>query len=134
MRYYFYKFTTAFCQSEKIIPSNSFIYWRGKVMPNDILIINSSILPLASGMPELIPNGYLSIKNGEIMALGTMDDLAAARGADTIIDGSGHLLMPGLVNTHTHAPMTLFRGMADDLPLMAWLNEHIFPAEAKRQP
>jgi len=131
MRYYFYKFTTAFCQSEKIIPSNSFIYWRGKVMPNDILIINSSILPLASGMPELIPNGYLSIKNGEIMALGTMDDLAAARGADTIIDGSGHLLMPGLVNTHTHAPMTLFRGMADDLPLMAWLNEHIFPAEAK---
>ena len=81
MRYYFYKFTTAFCQSEKIIPSNSFIYWRGKVMPNDILIINSSILPLASGMPELIPNGYLSIKNGEIMALGTMDDLAAARGA-----------------------------------------------------
>jgi len=39
--------------------------------------------------------------------------------------------MPGLVNTHTHAPMTLFRGMADDLPLMTWLNEHIFPAEAK---
>ncbi|MGB3649442.1 MAG: amidohydrolase, partial [Desulfobulbales bacterium] len=40
-------------------------------------------------------------------------------------------VIPGLINTHTHAPMTLFRGMADDLPLMAWLHEHIFPAEAK---
>ncbi|WP_281492176.1 amidohydrolase family protein, partial [Desulfosarcina cetonica] len=38
--------------------------------------------------------------------------------------------MPGLINTHTHAAMTLFRGLADDLPLMTWLNEHIFPAEA----
>jgi 5-methylthioadenosine/S-adenosylhomocysteine deaminase len=100
-------------------------------MHSDILIINSTILPLASGMPELIPNGYLAIKDGKIKALGAIADLTAAREADTIIDGSGHLLMPGLVNTHTHAPMTLFRGMADDLPLMVWLHEHIFPAEAR---
>ena len=39
--------------------------------------------------------------------------------------------MPGLINTHTHAAMTCFRGLADDLPLMSWLNDHIFPAEAK---
>ncbi len=46
------------------------------------------------------------------------------------IDRRGHLLMPGLVNLHTHAAMTLMRGLADDLPLMRWLQEHIWPAEA----
>jgi 5-methylthioadenosine/S-adenosylhomocysteine deaminase len=99
-------------------------------MPPDILIINATILPLAA-VPELIQPGYVSIKDGIIMALGAMADLADAGTADTIIDGSGHLAMPGMVNTHTHAAMTLFRGMADDLPLMTWLHEHIFPAEAK---
>jgi 5-methylthioadenosine/S-adenosylhomocysteine deaminase len=97
----------------------------------DILITNCSILPLAPGLPELIRDGYVSIKDGKIAALGSMVDLTDAGTADTIINGSGQLVMPGLVNTHTHAPMTLFRGMADDLPLMAWLHEHIFPAEAK---
>lgn len=50
--------------------------------------------------------------------------------ADTVIDGHGKLIIPGLVNTHTHLSMTLFRGMADDLPLDRWLNDHIWPAEA----
>jgi len=100
-------------------------------MENDILIINSTILPLAPDMPELIRQGYVAVKDGIIAALGSMADLADAAGAEKIIDGSGRLVMPGLVNTHTHAPMILFRGMADDLPLMTWLHEHIFPAEAK---
>jgi len=100
-------------------------------MPSDILIINSTILPLSSGMPQLVQQGYVSILDGKIIALGPMAELAVTHEADTIIDATGCLAMPGLVNTHTHAPMTLFRGMADDLPLMAWLNEHIFPAEAK---
>lgn len=99
-------------------------------MFDDILIKNCTVLPLAAGLPELIRQGYVSIRNGKIAALGPMAGLADAA-ADTVIDGSGHLVMPGLVNTHTHAPMTLFRGMADDLPLMAWLHEHIFPAEAR---
>ncbi|MCQ8904105.1 MAG: amidohydrolase family protein [Methanothermobacter sp.] len=51
--------------------------------------------------------------------------------ADTVIDGTGKLLIPGLVNTHTHLSMTLFRGIADDLPLDRWLNDHIWPAEAR---
>lgn len=55
------------------------------------------------------------------------DRYSAARS----IDAAGKLVMPGLVNTHTHAAMTLFRGLADDLPLDAWLTEHIWPAEAK---
>ncbi len=52
-------------------------------------------------------------------------------GITEILGGPYDIVMPGLINAHTHAPMTLFRGMADDLPLMAWLNDHIFPAEAK---
>lgn len=50
---------------------------------------------------------------------------------EDIIGGAHDIVMPGLINTHTHAAMSLFRGIADDLPLMIWLNEHIFPAEAR---
>jgi 5-methylthioadenosine/S-adenosylhomocysteine deaminase len=47
------------------------------------------------------------------------------------VDLTGHIVMPGLINTHTHAPMVLYRGLADDLALMDWLEQYIFPAEAK---
>jgi 5-methylthioadenosine/S-adenosylhomocysteine deaminase len=100
-------------------------------MVYDILITNSTILPLDPDMPDLIRQGYVAVKDGKISALGPMDDLASGSKADKIINGRGKLVMPGLVNCHTHAPMTLFRGLADDLPLMVWLQEHIFPAEAK---
>ncbi len=100
-------------------------------MSNDILIINSTILPLSHKEAELIEKGFISIKDGAITALAPMAELAVTHEAETVIDATGCLAMPGLINTHTHAPMTLFRGMADDLPLMTWLNEHIFPAEAK---
>jgi 5-methylthioadenosine/S-adenosylhomocysteine deaminase len=52
-------------------------------------------------------------------------------GITEILGGPHDIVMPGLINTHTHAPMTLFRGIADDLPLMTWLKDYIFPAEAK---
>src|SRR5262249_2974132 len=78
----------------------------------------------------------LSRGSGAIDGRGTVDvDTAEAiaakyRGRDTI-DASGSVVMPGLINTHTHAPMVLFRGLADDLALMEWLQKYIFPAEAK---
>ena len=53
------------------------------------------------------------------------------QGITEVLGGPYDIVMPGLINTHTHAAMTLFRGMADDMPLMTWLQEHIFPAEAK---
>jgi 5-methylthioadenosine/S-adenosylhomocysteine deaminase len=58
----------------------------------------------------------------------------AARPGDQVVDGSGLALVPGFVNAHTHAAMTLFRGFADDLPLMEWLEQHIWPAEARLEP
>ena len=97
----------------------------------DILILNGAILPKTGKGLEFIDRGFLAISDGVIVALGPITDLPDKVEAAKTIDASGLLVMPGLVNTHTHAPMTLFRGMADDLPLMTWLNEHIFPAEAK---
>lgn len=74
-----------------------------------------------------VPAG-LRTEDGTIAEIGP--GVRAAPG-DEVIDGSGMTVIPGLVNGHTHAAMTLFRGYADDLPLMEWLEEHIWPAEAK---
>jgi len=54
--------------------------------------------------------------------------------AGEILDAQGGAVLPGLINTHTHAAMTLFRGLADDLPLSDWLNHHVFPAEKNSMP
>lgn len=74
---------------------------------------------------------FLRISGGVISDIGPMAQPAAQGRGERLIDAAGCLVMPGLVNTHTHAAMTLFRGLADDLPLMTWLQEHIFPAEAR---
>ncbi|HOF89815.1 MAG TPA: amidohydrolase [Armatimonadota bacterium] len=65
-----------------------------------------------------------------IVYVGPMAEAPAAKDGDTVIDGAGMVAIPGLINTHTHLAMTLFRGAADDLPLMTWLQEKIWPVEA----
>jgi len=78
--------------------------------------------PLAHGQ-------WLLCEDNLIHSFGYMDSAPAC--SDAIrIDGSNRLLMPGLINAHNHCAMTLFRGLADDMALGEWLNEHIFPAEA----
>jgi 5-methylthioadenosine/S-adenosylhomocysteine deaminase len=93
---------------------------------HDTLILNARILTCNPAF-EVIPAGWLRVRGALIDEIGAMP--APAGDAD-VIDARGGILMPGLVNTHTHLPMTLFRGLADDLPLEVWLREHIFPAEA----
>jgi len=95
----------------------------------DCLIHNALVLTMAPGAGPLA-HGYVAIQGGNIAALGQTDaaqDLPAARER---LDAQGDLVLPGLVNTHCHAPMVWFRGLADDLPLPQWLTEFIFPAEA----
>jgi 5-methylthioadenosine/S-adenosylhomocysteine deaminase len=102
-------------------------------MDGDILIINGTILTMAEPQADLLVDGFILIKDNRIAAIGSMADLpdnARDRGPAQLIDAVNSLVMPGLINTHTHAAMTLFRGLADDLPLMNWLNDYIFPAEA----
>jgi 5-methylthioadenosine/S-adenosylhomocysteine deaminase len=80
---------------------------------------------------RVIGNGALAIDGADIVAVDTADNIAKQfRGRETI-DATGQVVLPGLINTHTHAAMVLFRGLADDLALSEWLNKYIFPAEAK---
>ncbi|NIA05486.1 MAG: amidohydrolase family protein [Proteobacteria bacterium] len=97
-------------------------------MTPDILITNALLLR-EPGAGEEIELGFVAVRDGRIEGLGPMTELGD-RPAATTIDAGGGLLMPGLVNTHCHAAMTLFRGLADDQELAVWLNDHIFPAEA----
>ena len=98
--------------------------------PVSLLITGGTVVTMnASG--QVIPDGAIAIQGDRIVAVGTADELAARYSPADRIDASGQVILPGLINTHTHAPMVLFRGLADDLALMDWLNKYIFPAEAK---
>ena len=95
----------------------------------DFLIKDALILTLSPAHPDPIPRGAIGIKDSRITYLGAR--CPEAWTAREVIDGRGFLVLPGLINTHTHSAMTLFRGLADDLPLKDWLEKHIFPAEAR---
>jgi len=98
-------------------------------MKYDLVIHNGTIVTVNDSF-EIIPNGLLCVKAGKLQHVEALAGNQSLPAADETIDAGGGLVMPGLVNTHTHLPMTLFRGLADDLPLDIWLNEHIFPAES----
>ena len=93
----------------------------------DIIIKNGHILTMEPGKEHELRNGVVVIDDGTITEVGEKTQETA----DIVVDAQGGIVMPGLVNTHTHAAMTLFRGYADDLPLSQWLQQHIWPAEAK---
>jgi 5-methylthioadenosine/S-adenosylhomocysteine deaminase len=95
------------------------------------LVITGGTVVTVDATRRVVPNGAVAIDGTDIVAVDTADAVARQfRGAD-VIDATGHIVLPGLVNTHTHAPMVLYRGLADDLALMDWLSKYIFPAEAK---
>lgn len=78
-----------------------------------------------------INNGAVAIHDGEILAVGKAQDINSIYEAQRSVNGEGKVVLPGLVNGHTHSSMVLFRGMADDLPLMTWLQDYIFPMEGR---
>ena len=96
--------------------------------PIDFLVVNGTVMTMDPA-GHIIDGGAVAVAGDTIHAVGKTADMASMDARETI-DANGGIIMPGLVNTHTHAAMTLFRGLADDLPLMTWLEEHIFPAEA----
>jgi 5-methylthioadenosine/S-adenosylhomocysteine deaminase len=98
----------------------------------DILVLNGTVLTMDEKNTQ-IPNGAVAIGGDRIISVGKAIDFSGRRSSRRI-DAGGGIIMPGLVNTHTHASMTCFRGLADDLPLTTWLNEHIFPAESTLNP
>ncbi len=82
----------------------------------------------------IIEDAAIAVAGGRILALGPWDDTAPGLAPAQTMDMRPGLALPGLVNAHCHAAMTIFRGLADDLPLMPWLSDHIWPVEAKLTP
>ena len=83
------------------------------------------------GDRRVIENGAIAVLNGRIVQAGTRAEIDRKYTGKNRLDQPDAILAPGLINTHTHAAMSLFRGVADDLKLQDWLEKYIFPAEAK---
>ena len=94
-------------------------------------IVTGGIVVTVDGARNIYNPGAVAIDGTNIVAVGPAADLAARFNAAEQITAAGSVVMPGLINTHMHAPMVLYRGLADDLPLKEWLEKYIFPAEAK---
>jgi 5-methylthioadenosine/S-adenosylhomocysteine deaminase len=97
--------------------------------PVDLLITGGLVLTL-NDRDEILSEGAVAVIGDRIAAVGDASTLLGAVQPRELLDVRDCLVMPGLINLHTHAAMTCFRGLADDLPLETWLHEHIFPAEA----
>ncbi len=95
------------------------------------LVVTGGTVITQNASRQILSPGAVAIDGSTIVDVGTPDAIAAGYTAARTIDAGEHLVLPGLINTHTHAPMVLYRGLADDLALMEWLEKYIFPAEAR---
>jgi 5-methylthioadenosine/S-adenosylhomocysteine deaminase len=96
----------------------------------DLLITGGTVVTM-DGARTIVDDGAVAVKSDVILAVGPRATLEARYAASQTIDGRNSLILPGFVNGHTHVPMTLFRGLHDDVTLNDWLYKYIFPAEAK---
>ena len=103
---------------------------KGNKDKADLLVTGDYVLTF-NQKKTIVEKGAVVVKGDRIAAIGKASEVEDKIEAREVLDASGCLIMPGLINLHTHAAMTCFRGIADDLPLQAWLYEHIFPVEAR---
>lgn len=103
-------------------------------MPKPNLLLTGRYLLPGSRQSELLEHHGIAIAGDTITSIGPAKTLKKDNPQAEVLHSEHGLIMPGLVNTHTHAAMTCFRGIADDLPLMTWLEEHIFPIERRLTP
>src|SRR5262245_4278519 len=94
----------------------------------DLLILGGIVVTMDPDY-TVLGAGALAIGDGRILAIGPRAEVTARFAAKRTIEAGEALIVPGLIDGHTHLPMTLFRGLADDLPLHAWLEQHVWPAE-----
>ncbi|OPX21098.1 MAG: S-adenosylhomocysteine deaminase [Desulfobacca sp. 4484_104] len=94
----------------------------------DVLLLGGQVLTLNNQQHTFNP-GAVAIRGDRIAAVGPRPEIETHYQSTQVLDYTGDIIMPGLINAHTHAAMTCFRGLADDLPLAEWLNDYIFPAE-----
>lgn len=96
----------------------------------DLIISGGTVLTMDAGR-TIVEDGAIAVKGGTILAVGPRPDVLARYESAQILDTPGKLIVPGFINGHTHVPMTLFRGLHDDVTLDDWLHKYIFPAEAR---
>jgi 5-methylthioadenosine/S-adenosylhomocysteine deaminase len=98
--------------------------------PADLIVSGGAVITM-DGTRAIYQNGSVAVRGDAILAVGPRAEIEARYQSVQTIDASGHLVLPGFINGHTHVPMTLFRGLHDDVTLNDWLYKYIFPAEAK---
>ncbi len=96
----------------------------------DLIVLGDQVVTMDSN-GTIIENGAVAIEDGAILAVGPASQIAETFVAAETLPGDGRVVLPGLINGHSHAAMTLLRGVADDLALMDWLQNYIFPAEVE---
>lgn len=94
-------------------------------------IIKADYLLTIEGDLDVIRDGAVAVTGRDITDAGTFADISKKYTSEKILEGTNRVVFPGLINTHTHAAMVYFRGIADDLPLQVWLEQHIWPNEMK---
>ena len=95
------------------------------------LLIHPQWIILVDTQDSILEDHCIAVSGGRIQAILLNENAHSVIEAERELSLPGHVLIPGLINAHTHSPMTLLRGLADDLPLMTWLNQHIWPAEQR---
>ena len=93
------------------------------------LIVTGGTVVTMDAAGTVIENGAVAISDSAIVAVGPASEIAAKFNAKQTLNAAGQIVLPGLINTHGHVPMVLYRGLADDMALMDWLTKYIFPAE-----
>ncbi len=96
----------------------------------DLIVAGDYVVPM-DDVTDVIRDGAVAIRDGRIQGVGSAAEIKRMYKARRNLPGKGRVVMPGLINGHTHAAMSLLRGIADDLELMDWLNNFIFPVEAR---
>jgi 5-methylthioadenosine/S-adenosylhomocysteine deaminase len=103
------------------------------VLDADLLVLGGIVVTM-DPRHTVYAEGAVAVRGGRIAAVGPRPEVAGRFRAPRTIEAGGDLLLPGLIDGHTHLPMTLFRGLADDLPLQAWLEQNVWPAEKHLNP
>src|ERR1700677_1572870 len=96
----------------------------------DLIVVHGTVVTM-DGTRRILENGAIAVQRDAIAAVDTAANIDATYESSKVIDARGALILPGLINAHTHMSMSLFRGLADDLSLDDWLHKYIFPAESR---
>jgi 5-methylthioadenosine/S-adenosylhomocysteine deaminase len=129
---------TRFCKYSSVFISGAFCFFFFVALapPNlaqekvDLLITGGTVITM-DAQRRILDDGAIAVRADSIIAVGPRAELETKYSSAKVIDAHGLLVMPGLINGHTHAAMSLFRGIAEDLSLDDWLHAYIFPAEAR---